>query len=48
LAVLVDRGHRELPIEGTFVGKIVETRHSQTVNVRLTEIDGTDEVVIDS
>jgi pyrimidine operon attenuation protein/uracil phosphoribosyltransferase len=48
LAVLVDRGHRELPIEGTFVGKIVETRHSQTVNVQLTEIDGTDEVVIDS
>ena len=48
LAVLVDRGHRELPIEGNYVGKVVETRHSQTVNVRLTETDGTDEVVLDS
>ena len=48
LAVLVDRGHRELPIEGNYLGKIVETRHSQTVNVRMAEIDGTDEVVLES
>jgi pyrimidine operon attenuation protein/uracil phosphoribosyltransferase len=48
LAVLVDRGHRELPIEGNYVGKFVETRHSQTVNVRLVEADGRDEVVLDS
>jgi pyrimidine operon attenuation protein/uracil phosphoribosyltransferase len=46
LAVLVDRGHRELPIQGNYVGRLVETRHAQTVNVRLTETDGTDEVVL--
>lgn len=48
LAVLVDRGHRELPIEGNYVGKFVETRHCQTVNVKMTETDGTDEVVLES
>ncbi len=47
LAVLVDRGHRELPIEGNYVGRFVETRHAQTVNVRLAETDGTDEVVLE-
>jgi pyrimidine operon attenuation protein/uracil phosphoribosyltransferase len=46
LAVLVDRGHRELPIQGNYVGKFVETRRSETVNVLLTEYDGIDEVVI--
>ncbi len=48
LAVLVDRGHRELPIEGNYVGKVIETRHSQTINVRLAGVDGEDEVVLES
>ena len=47
LAVLVDRGHRELPIQGNYVGKLVETRRSETVNVMLTEYDGEDRVVIE-
>lgn len=47
LAVLVDRGHRELPIRADFVGKNVPTSRSERVDVRLLEIDGTpDEVVI--
>ncbi|MGD8366656.1 MAG: bifunctional pyr operon transcriptional regulator/uracil phosphoribosyltransferase PyrR [Desulfobacterales bacterium] len=48
LAVLVDRGHRELPIQGNYVGRLLETRHAQTVNVRLAETDGADEVVLAS
>jgi len=48
LSVLVDRGHRELPIQGNYVGKYVETRRSETVNVLLTEHDGEDRVVIES
>jgi pyrimidine operon attenuation protein / uracil phosphoribosyltransferase len=47
LAVLVDRGHRELPIQGNYVGKFVETRRSEMVNVRMTEYDGEDKVVIE-
>jgi pyrimidine operon attenuation protein/uracil phosphoribosyltransferase len=47
LAVLVDRGHRELPIQGNYVGKFVETRRSETVNVMVTEYDGEDRVVIE-
>ena len=46
LAVLVDRGHRELPIEANYVGKFVETRRSETINVLLVEQDGEDKVVI--
>jgi pyrimidine operon attenuation protein / uracil phosphoribosyltransferase len=46
LAVLVDRGHRELPIQANYVGEFVETRRSQTVNVLLREYDGEDKVVI--
>jgi pyrimidine operon attenuation protein/uracil phosphoribosyltransferase len=46
LAVLVDRGHRELPIRADYVGKNVPTSRSQKVLVRLAEIDGTDEVVL--
>lgn len=48
LAVLVDRGHRELPIQGSYVGKIVDTRRSETVNVMVSEHDGKDLVIIDS
>ena len=47
LAVLVDRGHRELPIQADYIGKYVETRHSETVNVLLAECDDSDKVVIE-
>jgi pyrimidine operon attenuation protein/uracil phosphoribosyltransferase len=46
LVVLVDRGHRELPIKADYVGKNVPTSLKQSIQVRLQEIDGTDEVVI--
>ena len=44
LAVLVDRGHRELPIRPDYVGKNLPTSRDQRVNVRLEESDGVDEV----
>ena len=44
LVVLVDRGHRELPIKADYVGKNVPTSLKESVQVRLSEIDGTDEV----
>jgi pyrimidine operon attenuation protein/uracil phosphoribosyltransferase len=47
LIVLVDRGHRELPIKADYVGKNLPTSLKQSVQVRLEEIDGTDEVVIE-
>lgn len=46
LAVLVDRGHRELPIRADYAGKNIPTAQSETVEVRLEESDGRDEVVI--
>lgn len=46
LAVLIDRGHRELPFQADFVGKAVPTSRSETVHVRLAEVDGTDQAVI--
>ena len=46
LAVLVDRGHRELPIRADYVGKNIPTSANETVEVRLAEVDGVDEVVI--
>src|SRR4051794_22600115 len=46
LAVLVDRGHRELPIRADYVGKNVPTARSQSVKVRLAETDGVDEVLV--
>lgn len=46
LAVLVDRGHRELPIRADYVGKNVPTSLKETVEVRLDELDGKDEVII--
>ena len=46
LAVLVDRGHRELPIRADYVGKNIPTEKSQTVKVHLSEIDEKDEVTI--
>jgi pyrimidine operon attenuation protein / uracil phosphoribosyltransferase len=47
LVVLVDRGHRELPIKADYVGKNVPTSRRETIHVRLTEIDGQDEVLIE-
>jgi pyrimidine operon attenuation protein/uracil phosphoribosyltransferase len=47
LAVLVDRGHRELPIKADFVGKNLPTSKSQSVKVSLREHDGVDEVRIE-
>jgi pyrimidine operon attenuation protein/uracil phosphoribosyltransferase len=46
LAVLIDRGHRELPIRADFVGKNIPTSTSQSVKVLLTELDGADDVLI--
>src|SRR3954447_14113520 len=46
LAVLVDRGHRELPIRADHVGKNLPTSVTERVKVRLTEVDGVDEVRI--
>lgn len=46
LAVLVDRGHKELPIRADYVGKNVPTSQKETIEVVLNEIDGTDEVYI--
>ena len=47
LAVLVDRGHRELPIRPDFVGKNLPSARRERVNVALKEVDGVDEVAID-
>lgn len=46
LAVLVDRGHRELPIRADYVGKNVPTSRKEIVSVQLNDVDGTDKVVI--
>ena len=46
LAVLVDRGHRELPIRGDYVGKNVPTSRKELICVRVPEVDGAKEVVI--
>jgi pyrimidine operon attenuation protein/uracil phosphoribosyltransferase len=48
LAILVDRGHRELPIRADFVGKNLPTAHGEKVRVLVEEYDGEDAVVIDS
>ena len=47
LAILVDRGHRELPIRPDYVGKNIPTARAEHVHVRLVERDGIDEVVIE-
>lgn len=46
LAVLVDRGHRELPIRADFVGKNIPTSLTEQIQVELSEVDGTDRVSI--
>jgi len=46
LCVLIDRGHRELPIEAAFVGRTVQTTMSEVIEVKLKEIDGTEKVLL--
>lgn len=48
LLVLIDRGHRELPIHADYVGRTINTAHAEQVNVLLEERDGTDEVLLRS
>jgi pyrimidine operon attenuation protein/uracil phosphoribosyltransferase len=47
LAVLIDRGHRELPITADFVGKNLPTARNESVHVRFAESGGVDEVVLE-
>src|SRR5271154_3938377 len=46
LCVLIDRGHRELPIEAAFIGRTVQTTMNEVIEVKLKEIDGTDKVLL--
>ncbi len=46
LAVLIDRGHRELPIRPDYVGKNLPTSHRESIQVRLSEVDGEDAVLL--
>jgi pyrimidine operon attenuation protein/uracil phosphoribosyltransferase len=44
--VLIDRGHRELPVEATFVGRHVQTTAEEVIEVKLTEVDGAEKVLL--
>jgi len=46
LLVLIDRGHRELPIEAQFVGRVVPTSSKEIIEVKLNEVDGNDQVLL--
>jgi pyrimidine operon attenuation protein / uracil phosphoribosyltransferase len=46
LLVLIDRGHRELPVEATFIGRNVQTAANEVIEVKLTEIDGAERVLL--
>jgi pyrimidine operon attenuation protein / uracil phosphoribosyltransferase len=46
MCVLIDRGHRELPIEASFVGRAIQTSSNEIVEVRLQESDGADKVLL--
>ena len=46
LAVMIDRGHRELPIEANFIGKEISTKDNEVVEVKLREIDGEDAIYV--
>jgi pyrimidine operon attenuation protein/uracil phosphoribosyltransferase len=46
LLVLIDRGHRELPIEAAFVGRTVQTTDQEIIEVKLDEVDGSEEVLL--
>jgi len=47
LAVLIDRGHRELPICADYVGSVIETSKQDSINVELKELAGIDQVIIE-
>jgi len=44
--VLIDRGHRELPVEATFVGRKVQTTEQEIIEVKLRELDNTEKVLL--
>ena len=46
LCVLIDRGHRELPIEASFVGRVVQTTENQIIEVKLREVDDAEKVLL--
>jgi pyrimidine operon attenuation protein/uracil phosphoribosyltransferase len=46
LLVLIDRGHRELPVEASFVGRVVQTSRQEIIEVKLREIDDDEQVLI--
>ncbi len=46
LLVLIDRGHRELPIEANYVGRVLQTSDREVIEVRLREVDGQDRVIL--
>ncbi|HTF45215.1 MAG TPA: bifunctional pyr operon transcriptional regulator/uracil phosphoribosyltransferase PyrR [Terriglobales bacterium] len=46
LCVLIDRGHRELPVEASFVGRTVQTTMAEVIEVKLVEIDGAEKVLL--
>jgi len=46
LCVLIDRGHREIPVEATFVGRHVQTTMNEVIEVKLTEIDDAEKVLL--
>jgi pyrimidine operon attenuation protein/uracil phosphoribosyltransferase len=43
---LIDRGHRELPVEASFVGRTVQTTMNEVIEVKLIEIDGAEKVLV--
>jgi pyrimidine operon attenuation protein / uracil phosphoribosyltransferase len=46
LCVLIDRGHRELPVHASFVGRTIQTTMNEVIEVKLSEVDGTDRVLL--
>jgi len=46
LCVLIDRGHRELPVEATYVGRVVQTTRNEIIEVQLTEVDNAERVLM--
>ena len=46
LLALIDRGHRELPVEATFIGRTVQTTSNEVIEVKLTEVDGAEKVLL--
>jgi pyrimidine operon attenuation protein/uracil phosphoribosyltransferase len=46
LCVLIDRGHRELPIQANYVGRVIQTSDTEVIEVRLREVDNQDKVML--